>query len=247
MRRGAAQSVVRRRGISEDRQWLLGSWRLPQESDPFMSVIKCPHCGKRTTDAEVASYSGRCINCRTISGDPLPYRCVEGVIPAQAMDQLGATGGSQAVRADADFAVKLLGNGTPPEEVQGELVDRGLDRATAAATVRDLLIQAVYADAAALLNAGVSPGQVAQRLVDKGLDPKAAKAVIDDLVAHAQVRARPEDRAALILQLAGGLLFLAGGGLFMGNVTGLFPTFPFAGFIVMGIGGAIFQAGLRAG
>ena len=37
----------------------------------------------------------------------------------------------------------------------------------------------------------------------------------------------------------GGVIFAAGVLLLIGNVTGLFPTFPFAGFIVMLIGGGI--------
>ena len=163
------------------------------------------------------------------------------------MDQIQPTGRNQVAQADVDFAVNLLNNGTSPEEVQGKLVERGLDQATAAAIVRDLLIQAIYADAAAMLNSGVSPKQAEQRLVDKGLEPQTAKAVIDDLLAHAQVQAQQADGGGLVRQLLGGLIFVVGIGLCIGNMTGIFPTFPFAGFIVMGIGGAIFRAGQRAG
>jgi hypothetical protein len=37
----------------------------------------------------------------------------------------------------------------------------------------------------------------------------------------------------------GTLILLLGVGLLIGNITGLFPTFPFAGFIVMTVGGVI--------
>jgi hypothetical protein len=163
------------------------------------------------------------------------------------MDQTQPNGGNQVAQADFDFAVNLLNNGASPDEARGRLVERGLDQATAAAVVRDLLLRAIYADAAAMLNSGVSPTQAEQRLVDKGLEPQVAKAVIDDLLAHAQVQARQADGGGLAQQLLGGLIFVVGIGLFIGNVTGIFPTFPFAGFIVMGIGGAIFGAGQRAG
>jgi hypothetical protein len=43
----------------------------------------------------------------------------------------------------------------------------------------------------------------------------------------------------------GGLVCLLGFGLFVGNLTGLFPTVPFAGFIVMALGGVIAGAGSR--
>jgi hypothetical protein len=46
-----------------------------------------------------------------------------------------------------------------------------------------------------------------------------------------------------IVSGCGGLVFVLGVGLFLGNVTGLFPTFPFAGFLVMTLGGALLGAG----
>jgi hypothetical protein len=45
----------------------------------------------------------------------------------------------------------------------------------------------------------------------------------------------------------GALIFLLGVGLFIGNVTGLFPTFPFAGFIAMTVGSLLFGAGRGSG
>ncbi|MBS2015968.1 MAG: hypothetical protein JST00_23975 [Deltaproteobacteria bacterium] len=43
----------------------------------------------------------------------------------------------------------------------------------------------------------------------------------------------------------GGLIFVAGAGLFIGNVTGMFISFPYAGYITMAIGGAIAAAGWK--
>jgi hypothetical protein len=40
------------------------------ERDLLMRQVKCPHCGRKTTDAELASYSDRCVNCRTIPTNP---------------------------------------------------------------------------------------------------------------------------------------------------------------------------------
>ena len=45
------------------------------------------------------------------------------------------------------------------------------------------------------------------------------------------------------LQLLGAVIFVIGIGLFIGNKTGVFPTLPFAGLIVMTIGTAIWRAG----
>ncbi|HQR08525.1 MAG TPA: hypothetical protein PLN21_17000 [Gemmatales bacterium] len=44
----------------------------------------------------------------------------------------------------------------------------------------------------------------------------------------------------------GGLILIVGAGLWLGNRTGFFPTFPFVGYLTMGLGGLIIAAG-RAG
>ena len=44
----------------------------------------------------------------------------------------------------------------------------------------------------------------------------------------------------LVLKGVGGLIFVAGVILWCGNMFRFFPTFPFAGYITMAVGGAIF-------
>ncbi len=39
-----------------------------------------------------------------------------------------------------------------------------------------------------------------------------------------------------LVQAIGGIVFLSGLGLFVGNVTGIFPTIPMAGYLVMAAG-----------
>lgn len=43
----------------------------------------------------------------------------------------------------------------------------------------------------------------------------------------------------------GGIIFVAGVGLFLGNVTGMFISFPYAGYVTMLVGGAIAAFGWR--
>jgi len=43
----------------------------------------------------------------------------------------------------------------------------------------------------------------------------------------------------------GGLVFAAGAFLWCGNVFGFFVTFPFAGYLTLLIGGAIYKAGQK--
>src|SRR4051794_22495340 len=120
------------------------------------------------------------------------------------MDQSRPTGGKQLTKADIKFAVNLLNKGASPEEVQGKLVERGIDQATATAAVRDLLIRA-----------------------------------------HAQARAEKVEGRRQLRQLLGAFVFIIGIGLFLGNVTGRFPTFALAGFMVMCVGGIIYKGRKR--
>jgi hypothetical protein len=149
----------------------------------------------------------------------------------------------EGAEADADFAARRLREGAPPAEVEERLTGRGLNRSTAAAIVRERWAVAVYSVAAASLRDGESPTQAVQRLVDKGLEQRVASAVINDLLARGRERVRASDETPPVLVVLGGLLLLVGAALFMGNMTGLFPTFPFAGFLLMGIGATLFRAG----
>jgi len=45
------------------------------------------------------------------------------------------------------------------------------------------------------------------------------------------------------LSIVGAVVFVAGAGLWVGNVSTLFPTFPLAGYLTMLVGGAIWKAG----
>ena len=46
-----------------------------------------------------------------------------------------------------------------------------------------------------------------------------------------------------MLKVVGGVIFALGIGLFVGNVSRLFPTIPLAGWATMAIGGVIYKAG----
>ncbi|MGZ3417364.1 MAG: hypothetical protein ACXVEF_22650 [Polyangiales bacterium] len=49
----------------------------------------------------------------------------------------------------------------------------------------------------------------------------------------------------MALMGVGGLIFVIGVGLYIGNVTGKFYSFPYAGYITMGIGAAIIAFGKK--
>jgi hypothetical protein len=49
----------------------------------------------------------------------------------------------------------------------------------------------------------------------------------------------------MVLKGVGGVIFALGVFLFCGNVFRFFPTVPFAGYITMAIGGALFRFGQK--
>lgn len=49
----------------------------------------------------------------------------------------------------------------------------------------------------------------------------------------------------MALMGVGGLIVVVGALLWIGNVSGKFPTFPYAGYITIAIGGAIFAFGKK--
>jgi hypothetical protein len=151
----------------------------------------------------------------------------------------------QVAQADIDFAVNLLNKGETAESVHGKLVERGLTPEVASALLNDLFVQAVYNEAITLLNQRHSPEQVKRQLVDRGLEKTVAASVVDEILARHRAALQEEESkgAKPLLRFLGGIMFVVGIGLFIGNRTGAFPTFPFAGFIVMAIGGAIYGAG----
>src|SRR5262245_24384825 len=69
--------------------------------------------------------------------------------------------------------------------------------------------------------------------------------VADDDLPYVPSRGNPPANLAVraLLTGCGAVVFLLGAGLFLGNITGLFPTLPFAGYLVMTIGGLLLGAG----
>src|SRR5262245_36585632 len=88
----------------------------------------------------------------------------------------------QAVQANIVYAIGLLNEGTLPEVVQANLVERGLSEDDAAGVVCNLLTQAIYTDAVDMLNRGMDAEQVKQQLAAKGLEYQTASAVVEDIL-----------------------------------------------------------------
>lgn len=85
---------------------------------------------------------------------------------------------------------------------------------------------------------GENLDNVRTELVARGLRPKAAEQFLAKFAPHELQMGIP----GLIVRGLGVVLVLAGGFLILGNRIGFFPTFPFAGTIVLFIGVAILAA-----
>lgn len=141
-------------------------------------------------------------------------------------------------QADHDFAFNLLNQGEDPKTVQGKLMERGMAKQAAGDLVNELHLQALCGDAMALLKKGCSSAETADKLAEKGYDAKTAQAMVDGLAKRGVGPARKAGFAQMFLFFVGGAVMLAGIGLFIGNVSGFFPTFPGLGYltIVVGVG-----------
>jgi hypothetical protein len=135
--------------------------------------------------------------------------------------------------AEIDYAADLLDRGASPDEVLDRLVARGTPPEAAAGVLDELAARAASDTAVELLGKGYRPAEVKQMLAGGGLDPRAAAQVVDDAAARS-------DRGEWhpLIRLAGLGIFGLGVVLLVGNVTGAFPSVPFAGWVVMTIGGA---------
>jgi hypothetical protein len=149
----------------------------------------------------------------------------------------------RAVQGSMVYAISLLNEGELPEVIQARLVERGLTEEDAAGVVYNLLMDSLYGEAVDMLNRGMFPDQVKEKLAAKGLEHQTASGIIEDILEQSRLPPEapdvPESVSGMLLKLLGGAIFVVGLGLFFGNTTGGFPTFPFAGYIVMGIGALI--------
>jgi len=128
-------------------------------------------------------------------------------------------------------------------------VATGLDPNDAAAIVSDFLAQqAPYALARELLDGGASLGDTRRALVETGLDSDEAVSVVSEVqdARSGEASDKPGGGGgSLGLAILGVTVFIAGVVLLLGNLTGLFPTIPFAGFITTALGSFLFAAARR--
>lgn len=187
--------------------------------------MKCSRCRWPTSLWQRDLGSGLCGRCQW----------VDAVLPG--LDRETARWQSLCIRI-----ANRLCRGEPPESIQSKMRTYGFPEEMASDLVTGVAANhSLHIEAARLLRSGASPEEMESRLVAGGVSPSTAARVVTEVLDRKQESPAIMVRAGLML--LGGLLLAGGLGLVIGNRTGAFPTFPFAGFIVMTIGGAIFAAG----
>jgi hypothetical protein len=133
----------------------------------------------------------------------------------------------------------------PPDPKRtGHVITQANDPAAATARIVHPAIACAYE----LTQNGASEAEVASELVNAGLDFQTASSVAANMRSSvdgyptSSATSSSASRAAAGIAIFGGFLFVVGIGLLIGNRSGLFPTFPFAGFWVMGLGGLMMSA-----
>lgn len=116
--------------------------------------------------------------------------------------------------------------------------------APATLTREDIL--ALYRAALAWQDEGHSAQAILEKLAAQGLDVKQAGEILAKLTQYRSAFVTPpmtaNDAAGIAMWALGLLVTFAGAGLFLGNVSGLAPSVPFAGYVVMGLGSVLLTA-----
>jgi hypothetical protein len=137
---------------------------------------------------------------------------------------------------DVARATGLMRTGLTPDAVRARLIEAGMDQGIADHAVQVAGERQLLAESFEMLANGQSPDAVTQFLTGKGVPLFTAQEVVQGHIFKLQSM-RPARTSAR--KVIGGCVVALGFALWIGNLTGAFPTFPFAGIIFILIGFAI--------
>jgi hypothetical protein len=150
------------------------------------------------------------------------------------------------------YVSRLAEHGATPVEIRQQLIEKGVDPQEATRLTDRLAAtqakRAIRVRATGLLIRGVAPDQVQSGLVQEGFDPALVAEEVSALLAE---RAREDkewrEDPPRLWRLFGAALVVVGVGVYIGNTTGAFPTLPYPGGVLMGIGGLVSALGWLRG
>jgi hypothetical protein len=146
------------------------------------------------------------------------------------------------------YVSRLAESGATPDEIRQKLIEKGVDAQEARRRADRLAAseakKQIRARAISLLAQGVTSDQIQAQLGQQGF---AQALVAEEVNALLTERAREEaerrEDPRRLWRLLGAALLVAGVALYIGNKTGAFPTFPYAGGILMGVGALVSAMG----
>ena len=137
---------------------------------------------------------------------------------------------------DVARAIGLMRQGLSPDTVRAKLVEGGMSPGIADHAIQVAGERQLSAESFEMLANGRSPNEVKAFLVSKGVPQFTAEEVIQG---HIYTLQSMRPNSGSVRKVIGGCVVALGFGLLIGNITGAFPTFPGAGFLVIIIGYAI--------
>jgi hypothetical protein len=198
--------------------------------------MKCKRCGWPTSLWERDIWSGLCEECRQVD------RHFPGLEGPAALQQALST-----------HAARCLEHGESPDGLERKLLAAGLQPQEAASLAREVIARlAPYTRARELLEHGAGVLDVRRKMVENGLAPEEAAMVVEAVQKKRSGASKGESVYADEVEgprpglaIVGIVVIGAGVVLAIGNMSGVFPTIPFAGFLTMTVGSMIFGAGWR--
>jgi hypothetical protein len=146
------------------------------------------------------------------------------------------------------YVTRLAESGATPDEIRQNLIEKGVDEREASRLADRIAAseakKKIRARAISLLDQGVTPDQIQPQLGQEGFaQALVAEEVNSLLTTRAREEAERREDPRRLWRMLGAALVVAGVALYIGNRTGAFPTFPYAGGILMGFGSLVSAMG----
>lgn len=150
-------------------------------------------------------------------------------------------------QAGIELVTGMLANGESNESVRAQLTEKGMDTEQATWLLCLVYAKSLSDNLMELFAQGYSCDEVSDRLIAQGMEPDIASGAVS-IVSEQFINTDEDEEETsgvetVVLRLFGGIAFCVGIILVYGNRSGEFPTFPFAGFITMSVGVALWKAG----
>jgi hypothetical protein len=134
------------------------------------------------------------------------------------------------IKSSFILVLNYLNKGATLDYIKEKLIENGMTNNYTDEFINHILLLEVCNDTVVLLNLGMETEKINEFMFQLGLDNSVFEYVLKLVYNINKVKSVTKT------QLLGGFFGLIGVVLYLGNITGSFTTFPFAGFLITGIG-----------